>query len=210
MVRFIVVTFVFMGVAFYQLSGGADFEPRGVRPVKEARVAPPVTKTDVTRIKNSQPVLAPRKTSKVTAAKPETPEPDAAAIDAAARLAQSRVNLSDGLQLIGDRNPAQGLQLASLSDGAIGLSTAPPTQETATDSATPEYTPPAPDIREIKGTRVNMRHGPGTNFQVIASLTLGHEVEVLSESGTGWLRLRTRPEGTMGWISASLVSKKAQ
>ena len=30
--RFVIISFLFMGFAFYELSGGADFEPRGRRP----------------------------------------------------------------------------------------------------------------------------------------------------------------------------------
>ncbi len=51
-----------------------------------------------------------------------------------------------------------------------------------------------------------MRDGPGTIYPVVARLDIGHNVEVLGDSGTGWLRLRTLPEDQFGWISSSLVS----
>ena len=66
-----------------------------------------------------------------------------------------------------------------------------------------------PDLRKVTGTRVNMRDGPGTIYPVIARLVLGDEVEVLSTSGTGWLRLRTLPERRIGWVASSLIGKKA-
>ncbi|WP_246139475.1 SH3 domain-containing protein [Phaeobacter marinintestinus] len=211
MARFIVVTFLFMGIAFYQLSGGSDFEPRGVRAEKTAAVSSSVSAPTPIQVSDAEPVLAPRKDGQAAATPSAAPKPDTAAIEAAVRLAKARVSLSDGLTLLGDQNSVQGLQLASLSEGVIGLRTAPTEEtETSDEPATQEYTSPEPDIREVKGTRVNMRHGPGTNYEVVTSLTLGHEVEVLSDSGTGWLRLRTRPEGTMGWISASLIAKKTQ
>ncbi len=210
MARFIVVTFLFMGIAFYQLSGGSDFEPRGVRADKTAAVSSSVSAPTPIQVSDVEPVLAPRKSGKA-ATQNAMPEPDTAAIEAAVRLAKARVSLSDGLTLLGDQNAVQGLQLASLSEGVVGLRTAPIEEtETSDEPVSQEYTSPEPDIREVKGTRVNMRHGPGTNYEVVTSLTLGHEVEVLSDSGTGWLRLRTRPEGTMGWISASLIAEKAQ
>lgn len=218
MKRFIVVTFLFLGFLFYELSGGANFEPRGVRPPKPERVATSTPKPEPLATASVDPVIAPRKPVRTV----PTPDPDAQratqtetdseAIEAAVRLARARVNLADGLTLLNTSNPAQGLTLTSLSDGVSGLRSAPVEDAPATEATLPvsETFEPLPDIREVKATRVNMRQGPGTNFPVIARLTLGHEVEVLSESGTGWLRLRTRPEGTMGWISASLVSKKPQ
>ena len=63
----------------------------------------------------------------------------------------------------------------------------------------------ATDLREVAGTRVNMRDGPGTIYPVIARLHLGQEVEVLDDSGTGWLRLRTTEGRVTGWASKSLI-----
>mgnify|MGYP000424146499 CR=1 FL=1 len=37
--RFVLISFAFLGFAFYELSGGADFEPRGVRPDEPEKVA---------------------------------------------------------------------------------------------------------------------------------------------------------------------------
>ena len=99
------------------------------------------------------------------------------------------------------------LMLASLEQGAAGLTVAVPVVENENPAEPAASSPPPADIREITGTRVNMRDGPGTIYPVITRLTIGHEVEVLGESGTGWLRLRTMPEEQIGWISASLVSK---
>ena len=36
--RFVILSFAVLGFAFYDLSGGADFEPRGVRPPKPERI----------------------------------------------------------------------------------------------------------------------------------------------------------------------------
>jgi uncharacterized protein YraI len=97
------------------------------------------------------------------------------------------------------------LVLASLEQGLAGLTSAEPAPEPAPEPVTVAVAPA--DIREITATRVNMRDGPGTTHPILARLSLGHEVEVLGDSGNGWLRLRTLPEQQSGWISASLVSK---
>ncbi|MBI6629219.1 SH3 domain-containing protein [Pontibaca sp. S1109L] len=64
------------------------------------------------------------------------------------------------------------------------------------------------DIRLVIGTNVNMRQGPGTSYPVIARMDLGDKVEVLSDPGNGWLRLRNLREMRIGWIAASLIGKE--
>lgn len=228
MKRLIVISFLFMGFAFYELSGGADFEPRGLRPVKPERVAaavsPPAKPTGQGRVEavalvSSSPVLAPRDTDRPTSGTENERREDAATEQAAQDenpLERVRITLGQNLSLLtqtatGTAPLTTGqLTLVSLDQGAEGL------RETAIDQqseppviAEPD-TPPAPDIREISGTRVNMRDGPGTIYPVIARMVIGHKVEVLSESGTGWLRLRSLQGHQVGWVAASLVSKPAR
>ncbi|GGH38575.1 SH3 domain-containing protein [Cribrihabitans marinus] len=203
--RFVFLSFAFMGWAFYELSGGADFQPRGVRdtaPVQIAEAtdpqpAPPV----VEPVRNVEPVLKPRapKQAPERIAR-QVPPPDREEI--VARLAQA----GTGADLFAT-DTTQGLTLVSLEQGAASLRQFDDVETTA-DAAEP-FVAPAPDIREVAGTRVNMRNGPGTNFPVISRVSLGDEVLVLSDPGNGWLRLRVLPEQQVGWISASLIRKKA-
>ncbi|WP_372570419.1 SH3 domain-containing protein [Ruegeria jejuensis] len=209
--RLVIVSFAFMGFAFYELSGGADFEPRGVRGPKPETVAKsqPVETPSVT-IASTAPELVPEPVIKPQKANSIQPEEEAAPEqtpqEALARLAQINViTTSDNLFQV----PAEEtITLASLEEGLLSA-------ETVTDAQEPEQplatTLPEPerDIREITGTRVNMRDGPGTIYPVITRLNIGHQVEVLDNSGTGWLRLRVLPEQQIGWIAASLVSKNA-
>ena len=65
------------------------------------------------------------------------------------------------------------------------------------------------DIRRIRASRVNMRQGPGTIYPVVDRLLVGEEVLVFEDSGTGWLHLRTRKGDRVGWVAASLVSRKS-
>ncbi|WP_353313277.1 SH3 domain-containing protein [Shimia sp. NS0008-38b] len=67
---------------------------------------------------------------------------------------------------------------------------------TATNSST--------DQRIVRGSRVNMRGGPGTSFGVITVLTQGQEVQVLRESG-GWVKLKETTSGRIGWMSAKML-----
>lgn len=232
MTRFVFLSFLFMGWAFYELSGGADFEPRGVRPPKPERhattdrsfsnrkpfvkptsglrpieVTSLVAKPAIARRKPIQPVQAVAEPEIVTAA------------ESAARLDQVRTSLSQGLTMFSESDPArQPLTLVSLEQGVAGIQVVAPADDqtdldTGVDQVTDPvaiWTVPAADIREVTGTRVNMRDGPGTIYPILARLTIGQEVEVLGDSGTGWLRLRMMPGRQIGWVSASLVSKAAR
>ncbi|MEO1140698.1 MAG: SH3 domain-containing protein, partial [Pseudomonadota bacterium] len=67
----------------------------------------------------------------------------------------------------------------------------------------------AMDIRYITGSVVNMRGGPGTEYQKITSLTEGTEVAVLQSPGNGWLELQVVDTGQTGWMADWLVSAAA-
>ncbi|WP_209015651.1 SH3 domain-containing protein [Roseibium sp. RKSG952] len=206
MTRLILVTFAMLGWTFYVMSGGPDFEPRGMRsdqpqqiasapkPKPKPLVAAPaeelVTRAALRPIKPAEPQ-----------AEPESPLNEA---DTDALLSQVASGLSTNLTLFDDDGAT--FTLASLEQGAAGLQqVAPaPLDETA---ETPVPAEPEKDIREVSGTRVNMRDGPGTIYPIIGKARIGQKVEVLSESGTGWLRLRVLPEQQVGWISASLIRK---
>jgi hypothetical protein len=211
--RFIFISFAFLAFAFYQLSGGADFQPpvAPTQPVvasKSTLAVPPKPVEAASLI--ASPAIAP--VDKTLDATPvdvaALPEP---ATDAAFNLEQVRTSLGQGLTLFPASDPiAQPLMLASLEQGVAGLRDAPAAEvETETPQIEQPIEPPA-DIREVRATRVNMRDGPGTIYPVIMRLTIGKEVEVLGDSGTGWLRLRALPEQTTGWIAASLISKAGQ
>lgn len=215
MKSFIFVSFAFLAFAFYEMSGGADFQPpvAPTPPMAESQTAVAPTPSA-----NSQPVQA----ATLVASPAITPVDDVLppavvaavgdpAIQAAADLEQIGTSFGQGLTLFPDSDPiAQPLMLASLEQGVAGLRDAPVTGvEPVLPQVAQPVTPPA-DIREVRGTRVNMRDGPGTIYPVIMRLTLGKEVEVLGESGTGWLRLRVLPERTTGWVAASLISKAGQ
>jgi uncharacterized protein YgiM (DUF1202 family) len=64
----------------------------------------------------------------------------------------------------------------------------------------------ARDLRNVSASRVNMRQGPGTDFNVVAKLTLGTEVEVLRDQGDGWVKLRVVDSGRVGWMADHLLT----
>ncbi len=70
--------------------------------------------------------------------------------------------------------------------------------------ATPALDAPAPDLRAVAGTRVNMRAGPGTQHGVLATLERGTRTQVLEEAD-GWVRVRAA-DGRVGWMAARLLT----
>ena len=215
MTRLIVLTFAFLAWAFYEMSDGADFEPRGVRPPKPENVAAaPAPKPEPRALTfETSPeklvfkaALGPAKTLTVppgqNAQGNEDTKPKGQAIFS---LAQMSAGLNAD-QAVGAENTTK-ITLISMEQGAAGLQQEDMVADTDQE-VEPAYAEPVKDIRQVTGTRVNMRNGPGTIYPVIAKLGMGHQVEVLDDPGIGWLRLRVLPEQQLGWIAASLVSKK--
>ena len=57
------------------------------------------------------------------------------------------------------------------------------------------------DLREVTGTLVNMRDGPGTDYGVIDRLTQGSVIEVVEIGVDGWVRVQVESSGMTGWMS---------
>ncbi|MDK3072116.1 SH3 domain-containing protein [Sedimentitalea sp. JM2-8] len=216
--RLIVSSFAILAAVFYELSGGADFQPpEPPEPVARVETRPsPTSLPDLARPATRTPLaqsrerIAARRVADQVAEKPAAVETVPPAASESRGAAQVRSSLSQGLTLLpaADRNGS--MQLVSLELGASGLRQAPPKADSAEETTAVPRTDPLPDtekdLREVTGTRVNMRDGPGTIYPVVARLDIGHKVEILSDSGTGWLRLRILPEQQLGWISSSLIS----
>ncbi|MBY6122667.1 SH3 domain-containing protein [Mameliella alba] len=247
------MTFLLLGVAWWQLSGGSDFEPgeHGVTILAEVKPSAPqvrlpgstltVRRTDPAPEPAAEPrvsSLAPRdplpsKTVRVPdpAPEPVAPEPEVVAPapepsvpdpedEIAAALADAIVqdntpppapdaaepadeiarSLADALgpgvipESVGPDDPIP--QIAGLGDGA-------PLGSRVGEGAAPVVAPDARDLRIVTGTRVNLRGGPATSYDVITQLFEGDEVEVLDDTGDGWVRLRvlTGQDEAIGWMS---------
>lgn len=216
--RFVLVSFVFLFWAFYELSGGEDFVPRGVRPPKPEPVAAvtdepaaaPAGPVEAASLV-AKPAIAPRK-PRPTAPAAIADRGDSVQVPAAEPTApRVRASLSDGLTLFPVTQPSDQVSFAAVDGSAVSLGEIAASSASVTPANLPARaatpTEPPRDMREVSGTRVNLRDGPGTVYPVIARLRIGQKVEVLGESGTGWLRLRTEENGLNGWVAASLISK---
>ncbi|MGV6803438.1 MAG: SH3 domain-containing protein [Ruegeria sp.] len=211
MTRVMLVTFAMLGWFFYVMSDGSDFVPRGVR--TETQVAVASTNKPASRplvAASAEPLVTAVAVQPAEPVKPAEPKkepaPTVETVDAEAALAQVAAALNSELGSF-DGNGAT-FSLASLDQGTAAQ---PLNQaETASGPADlPVTVKRELDIREVSGTRVNLRDGPGTIYPIVAKARMGQKVEVLGDSGTGWLRLRVFPEQHVGWVSSSLIRKTA-
>lgn len=175
--KYILIAFAVMAMAFYELSGGAEFEPGN----------------------NSLVIFAEPKPVQDKA--PETPAIVArgdTGVVALTDIAPARALIEPVAT-----NAVESLTPVSLETDV----TLDPTQQTevAVVQVAPA-TDPTPDLRFVDGDRVNVRGGPGTSYAVVGKLVRNDMVEILADEGNGWLHLRDTATGNEGWIADWLVT----
>ena len=105
--------------------------------------------------------------------------------------------------------------------GSSVITSAQPPTPTATvtlptPTPTPTWTPrptstpsptPTPAVQAVpQPPRSNLRAGPGTTFDVVATVNAGTPVEVIARSpDDGWLLVRAPGAPGLAWLSTSLV-----
>ncbi|GAA6210239.1 hypothetical protein NBRC116601_35320 [Cognatishimia sp. WU-CL00825] len=200
MVRFISLSFLFLGWAFYELSGGGDFEP-GKKRVSEDQIVAQAAAP-------AAPAAPLENLQTVAFVAPAALEATASTTSNDAPVTLASVPTTK--RLVGTPQPTAVAEIAKLG----------PEKPEAADLPNLEVQPQSivaraslnfaePDFRRVKGSRVNMRNGPGTQYSVIAKLLRNSEVEVLQEPGNGWVKLQSLETGRIGWMSAKLLVKIA-
>ena len=175
--KYIVVAFAVMAMAFYELSGGSDFEPGDNSLVVFADPKPFVLDpkpraefvaradtggTGLTDIAPARAIITPVATNSVAPAAP--------------------VALSNEVTLT------------------------EPEQVAATNEIATPVPEAQPDLRFVDGDRVNLRGGPGTDYAVVGKLFRDDMVEILKDEGNGWVHLRATATGDEGWMADWLVT----
>jgi len=186
--RFILVTFGFLFFAFYEMSGGADYAPKdGSRQSVAAERAQ----------------AAEQKRLAFLQAKPKAKAP---APIASAPVASEVITGGEATLVLasagGSALPAQKPLAITLRTPVIDLEKAESLID-VTASATSDLE--EDDIREVTGNRVNLRRGPGTNFNTVGKLLRGDKVRVLSQEN-GWTKLRVVETGRIGYMADFLLT----
>lgn len=100
---------------------------------------------------------------------------------------------------------------AAFDPTSVAVPAAKPTQQSTPgetkEQPAADLEPPVPDMRQVRGTRVNLRNGPSTRYNVILKLTRGTRVEILQEPGNGWVKLKVEDTGRVGWMASKLLEK---
>jgi len=200
MLRFILISFGFLAFAFYQMSGGADFDSEKLRLSRiEAPAAVKETNLDATATAQLlQPIPA-----DVTRVSLKLTSVDDVLRPTNRRTQAARV-VPETQETVTEEEPV--IVLPSLITDRVVIT---PVEFGATDEPAPEPFAAAPDrtaIRSVVGASVNMRGGPGTNYSVIDRLLRGDKVEILQDPGAGWVQLRPVGSDTTGWIAKFLLS----
>jgi hypothetical protein len=201
----IAVTFAFLAFAFYEMSGGDEFVPRKAEMIEAARLADAEREEDAGALEKPllaqasatpEPVLRPVADagSDVTLIRASAPDPRTPVITP---LAEPLI-VNDTLE-VAAAHPS--ITLVSLSQSATQFA-----QPTARLNEPAPTGAASADIREVAGSWVNLRGGPGTGYDVLTSLQRGTEVEVLEADGYGWVRLRDRSSDNVGWMAESLLT----
>lgn len=192
MVRFIVLTFGFMGLGFYELSGGSEFQPAEWRAVS----APTIKTQPLTEAGTDL------ETEVVNAPIAVKPEPTVASQPAAKVVFAS---VPTTRRLVGASAPTPATQKTTLGP-ELSVETKQKVETNVPATLTHEVEI-APDFRRVTGNRVNMRNGPGTQYSVVGKLLRDDEVEVLQDPGIGWVKLQVMETGRIGWMSSKLLAK---
>ncbi|WP_204113000.1 SH3 domain-containing protein [Shimia biformata] len=212
MKKFVFLSFVFLGWAFYELSGGADFNPRET--LEDQAQARSVTPAQPAGIASSDqaPVTSPASAPVEKAAGHTS---DLATLTAPAAIpavtSQSTVPQSPAPAPLTEPQTVQ----SPLAGGGLTVSSPFTTSDRASTTTEGGETPSAipqilaQDFREVNGNRVNMRAGPGTGYQVLDTLVRGQVVEVLTTEANGWSKLRVVDTQRIGWMSSRLLTERA-
>lgn len=179
MTRIILVTFCFLGWAWFEMSGGRDFEPGN----HSLAVLAPF---------DAQPAPKSERVAVVSTKSAPAPEPEVT------RTSGMGTSLADVSNLSIVSFPAQNTQPEPEKVAAVIASDPVPAAVVIAASSI--------DYRLVTGTRVNLRSGPGTGFDVVAKLLRGDKVEVLQDEDSGWVRLRTLRGSDVGWMSDTFLA----
>lgn len=190
MKTFILLTFGFLAFAFYELSGGSEFQPASARiaaqtpEAEEIIVAAPAPKS----------VEAPQTVTTTAITK----------IDSTPDVTRVSLNLTNVTEAA---EQAVATTTATIIDSAETPQIILPSLIATTDTTgTAAAAISDGDIRTVSGNRVNVRGGPSTNYGIVSKLTRGEAVRILEDNGDGWVRMQPLDGGEAGWMADFLLT----
>ncbi len=211
--KFVFLSFIFMGWAFYEMTGGNEFvpqEPARIAKYKALETERAEAARELERKHKAATAEKARESKKeLVAAETERVAMQVAALD----LTKTDATLEQA-SLITQTPLTRRKSLYPTPVPPVTPETPVPSLATMSAVA-PQPTEPLTilqpkdpaDLRQVRGSRANMRGGPGTSYAVLSTLNRGDEVEVLKQSENGWVKLKVVESGRIGWMSARLLTK---
>lgn len=205
MTKFIFLTLIFLGWAFYEVSGGKEFAPEEPARIAKYQALEAERAEAAHRAEKARKQAIAEKARKLEA---ERASMQVASLDlSATHEVLDAVDQAEQLPLTRRQNLFSNPTPTPLQDRTqIGPDPVEDGQQLAIQG-TDETAETPPDLRTVRATRVNMRGGPGTSYSVLAKLQRGDEVIVLRDPGEGWVKLKVVESGRIGWMSARLLVK---
>ena len=212
MYKFILVTFGFLTWGFYEMSGGADFEPASARLAAQQTIVAEALATS-----SDTPAQTSETTSQSAFVDTDPPLSDEAEVT---RISLNLTSLEDVQTATAETVGADEVVAGESDEAAVPRNAAFEVSSATTPAIIPSLIDPNDgvltestsetanllDLRVVTGTRVNVRSGPGTQFGVVSKLVEGDEVEILEDNGNGWVRLRPVGDGPIGWMADFLLT----
>lgn len=181
MKSFILLTFLFLGLAFYELSGGQEFEP-------EVRPSAAVAEVETTLLPSPEVV---------TRDEPDTIADVGTLPNVPETVAQP---------LIAEVVSPEVEEAEEAVAAAIAAALAAPAPEVVEEQPVlVSLASPLLDQRLVDASSLNVRAGPSTNDRVVTKLNRNEPVIVLSELDDGWALVRIGDAGTEGWVAARFL-----
>lgn len=195
--RFVLVSFVLLAVAFYELSGGSDYEPAPNSLQVQARLerSKPKAQPDSEMQEEQQRTLA-----EVEVIMEQLSETEAETEQLSITLATARTDGPSLFQAEAERPKSEllDLQLATPQEDAFAI-------QAAIAAAIGDFEVDPSQLRWVKENVVDLRSGPGLTFDSVMQITKGTEVAILEDPGHGWLNVRVMDSYQTGWVAEWLI-----
>ena len=201
---YVFISLILMGWAFYELSGGDDFVPasqmaaRAAEPTSQMAPVDSTAGAEVAARAAISPAVVDLNIAKASAA----PSDAVRAEPAVARMVDAAPVPARDVR----RNIGEGTLRVVALDRTDEATARAAVQSAISSSSTQSAVVATGDYRTVSGNSVNMRNGPGTSYSVLGRLGRGDRVEVLSDTGNGWVKLRSEETGRVGWMADFLLS----
>ncbi|MEQ9260129.1 MAG: SH3 domain-containing protein [Roseovarius sp.] len=204
--RLVVVSFLALGWAFYELSGGSEYEPVENSIQAQARLAPEERMTQgATAGQSAEEERTRRTVAEVEATMDRMGQAEEDTEELTTTLASVRRDVASIIQSEADRPKAELLQLELPETIAKPPSGSNSDIDAAIAAAMGEVIVEPGQVRWVKETMVDLRSGPGLTFDKVTQVTKGTEVAVLEDPGHGWVNVRVMDGYQTGWVAEWLL-----